>query len=475
MKSTSFNPTEDMKKTFNITEGMFKYANNQCLCPFCFGKFTPLTASFRIAEESVCSKMHYDALTPEEKTDALPYKEADDELYEDFWKKFPGSKPVDPDSRRVSRRPVMHMLLNNHLRGQFIPDKDDFPIGMTDGKGNRSEFRVCPRCHNKLPINFGKHPVKYIAIVGITSSGKTVYLSQFLKGLYNNLIDIGFVQVDGEDEAEEFCRLNPVKKGVRLPIGNVSDKLTFPIVITIKKDERAKSEIYTLVFYDIAGENCVNSDKMKRFGPFIVNADGIIMIVDPGQFPGLLETVGEGEDEAIKPSKVLQAMHRAFVAAKSKEGQFEVPFAVAISKSDKLNIYSEYRNYPSNMFQNIDYSKYTKKGFPYNDYLSITTEVERMLKKEREGEAFVTDVNNRFTKTAFFAFSALNVEPVEKKDEVSGNSYYILEEDPEMVRIEEAFNWLLYQLGILEKSEKGKSNGENKKSKKFLGIFGRNR
>ena len=64
---------------------------------------------------------------------------------------------------------------------------------------------------------------------------------------------------------------------------------------------------------------------------------------------------------------------------------------------------------------------------------------------------------------------------MEKKDEVSGNSYYILEEDPEMVRIEEAFNWLLYQLGILEKSEKGKSNGENKKSKKFLGIFGRNR
>ena len=59
-----------------------------------------------------------------------------------------------------------------------------------------------------------------------------------------------------------------------------------------------------------------------------------------------------------------------------------------------------------------------------------------------------------------------------EKDKESGDIYYVLEEDPETVRIEEPFNWLLYQLGILKKTEKVE---EIQKPKKLLGIFGGNR
>lgn len=473
MKSNSFNPTEEIRKTFNITEDMLKYADKQCLCPFCFGKFTPLTSAFRIAPESVCSKMHYDTLAPEEKEAALPYREANDVIYEDFWKRFPGSEPSDVESKTISRRPVMHMLLENCLRGRFGADKDGFPAEMTDSKGNKSDIRICPHCHNQLPLNFGKHPIKYIAIVGITSSGKTVYLSQFLKGLYDNLTDIGFVQVDGMNDAEKFWKLNLVKKGNGLPMGNATDKLTLPIAITIQ-NERIKNKIYTLVFYDIAGENCVNSDQMKKYGSFIVNADGIIMIVDPDQFPGMLSGTDDIEDDTINPGKVLQAMYHAFVAAKTKEGQCDVPLAVAVSKSDLLRADYKYRNYQSNIFQNIDYSKYRPKGFPYDDYLNITTEVQNLLEKERTGKTFVSAVKNGFVKNDFFAFTALNVKPIEKKNkDIDGAVYYVLEEDPETIRIEESFNWLLYQMGILEKAEKSKSGKEGPKPKKFLGIFGK--
>ena len=76
MKKNNFKPTEEMKNYFNITENMLKYADNQCLCPFCFGKFTPLTTAFRVAQESICSIMHYETLGDKGKEAELPYMEA---------------------------------------------------------------------------------------------------------------------------------------------------------------------------------------------------------------------------------------------------------------------------------------------------------------------------------------------------------------------------------------------------------------
>lgn len=474
---STFNPTEEMRKKFNITDEMLKYADNECLCPYCFGLFRPFTVAFRIAPESVCGAMRYETLMPEEKAEAEPYRERRDIQYDEFWKRFPGSEPSDEESRAMVKRPVMHMLLPEHLRGQFVPDEEGFPVGMIDGKGNKSDARVCPHCHNRLPLNLGKYPVKYIALVGITSSGKTVYLSQLLKNLYINLSDIGYIQVDGLDETENFWRTNLVKKGQKLPTGNVTDKLTPPVAVTIQN--RETREIHTLIFYDIAGENCVNSEQMKKYGPFIVNSDGIIMIVDPGQFPELLDGQGELEEEAANPGKVIQAMYRAFVAAKSIRGQSNVPMAVAISKSDLLKPYFESRNQNSNLFRNINYREYEGKGFPYNDYLNITVEARRLLEQERTGKAFVDAVKNGFEKSDFFAFSALNVKPVAKEEEENGEkyTYYILEEDPEVLRIEEPFNWILYQFGMLEKVEKNKTKeaADKPKGRWLFGLLKNNK
>ncbi|MDE6202283.1 MAG: hypothetical protein K2G19_02270, partial [Lachnospiraceae bacterium] len=268
------------------------------------------------------------------------------------------------------------------------------------------------------------------------------------------LNDIGYIQVDGIDEVEEFCRANLIRKGKKLPAGNAPDKLTLPVAVTIQNKETR--EIHTLIFYDIAGENCVNSEQMKKYGPFIVNSDGIIMIVDPSQFPELLDGQEESEEEAAYPGKVIQAMYRAFVAAKSIKGQSDVPMAVALSKSDLLRPYFANRNRNSNIFRNINYKEYGRKGFPYNDYLNITMETRMLLEQERSGKAFVDAVKNGFGKSDFFAFSALNVKPVAKKEEENGSVYYIIEEDPEVLRIEEPFNWILYQLGMLEKVDKNK-------------------
>ena len=56
-------------------------------------------------------------------------------------------------------------------------------VAAMDDFGKPTYRRVCPYCHNPLPMGFGKHRVKNISIIGITGAGKTVYISQLLKGM----------------------------------------------------------------------------------------------------------------------------------------------------------------------------------------------------------------------------------------------------------------------------------------------------
>ena len=97
--------------------------------------------------------------------------------------------------------------------------------------------------------------------------------------------------------------------------------------------------MYTLVFYDIAGENCVKPRRMKKFGPFIENSDGIILIIDPGQFMGEIQGADEEEQELYKPDKVIGAMCDAFVTSNNKNGQSNIPLAVTLSKGDTMKMY----------------------------------------------------------------------------------------------------------------------------------------
>ena len=43
-----------------------------------------------------------------------------------------------------------------------------------------SGFRVCPRCHHDLPYHAGRSDQSIIAVVGISGSGKTIYLWSLL-------------------------------------------------------------------------------------------------------------------------------------------------------------------------------------------------------------------------------------------------------------------------------------------------------
>ncbi len=435
-----------------------------CKCPFCFKTFTHDKVAFR-AMTAFEQQDLSDEMEEQEKEIMEKYQKEDDELYKNFWNNFPGSEI----NNKYSRYPVIDNNNPKALNGAYKHDASGFVNEVTDEFGRTSDIRICPYCHNNLPFEFGKYPVKYISVVGITSSGKTIYLSQLLKHLGSFFTKAGLTVFGTCDEIDAFLAGHKISKDKPLPQGTVPDGLTPPMVANVK--DNSTQQMYTLVFYDIAGENCVKPHKMKKFGPFIKNSNGIILIIDPGQFMGEIQDAEGEEQELYQPDRVIAAMCDAFVTSSNKNGQSGIPLAVTLSKGDTMkNILS----YSSNIFNNIDYSLYENNRFPYDEFRSTDIEVWHLVQELDKDKALILKniLEQSFPGHLFFIVSSLNTEPYKVKDE-DDKEHYKIDEEPETVRVEEPLFWILDKIGI--GTNTGKTNrkkpGKDNDTKPG-GIFG---
>ncbi len=414
-----------------------------CKCPFCFMQFSPQKAAFKAM--TVFTEQDFSAGMGEEETQLKKgYALESDPVYESFWARYPNSEPENV----YKDYPVIDNLSDRFLNGRYEMDSGGFINRAVDAFGVTTKVRICPHCHNVLPFEFGKYPVKYLSVVGITSSGKTVYLSQLLRQIEIFFVKAGLTVVGTYDEVERFLEYYKVQKNIPLPRGNAADGLP-PLALNVKCNRT--QQIYTLVFYDIAGENCVRPEQMEKYGPFIQNSDGILLLIDPEQFLGGPAQDGNAQREAHSPDKVIAAMWNAFVTADNKEGRSRIPLAVTLSKSDTQTDVLDYR---SALFSNINYQAYEDHEIPRKDFAATGMEVRRLLTQinRNQTEILCNKLNECFPVHAFFAVSALNAMPQEKEgsyDQVC----YMPDEEPETVRVEEPVFWVLYQLGVLQVKE----------------------
>ena len=112
---------------------------------------------------------------------------------------------------------------------KLITDADGFVVKCIDILGHESSSRVCPNCHNPLPLSYGKKPVKMISIIGVTGSGKTVYISQLLKHIDEDVNKAGLAAFYLSPNESDFVEHNKVAKNVPLPDATTPGMLSQPI------------------------------------------------------------------------------------------------------------------------------------------------------------------------------------------------------------------------------------------------------
>ena len=455
---------------------VFKY--DEITCPYCHGEFSHRDVHFRmetffedeedlnedgktLAEIKRMPEGPAKARLQEQVGRNYPFLCGPDEKYERFWEDFGGTteEAYGPDKKipiHPSQLPVLdpsdseHQLVLNPQRSSgggsredfFLYDGDGMVMGVEDVHGKKTGRRLCPHCHNPLPTGYGKHETKFISIIGITQSGKTVYLSQLLKYMskYVNFVDL--TSYFTSEHEPGFIDSNPVKYGSDLPRPTVPEKLSQPMYYDLVQNVAGNLlKTDTIVLYDIAGENCASAKGMGTFGRFVTKSDGIILLLDPGQL-GLAETaISDSGERATNLITVFNTIHGAFQERKS-DGKLLVPVAVCISKSDMIS-----GILPTECRGDITPVVHPSSGDPIRKFNATAyNPLEKLLADQMRhgaGQEVHGALRRGYKHFNYFAFSATGCA-VEKMD---GLSYP--KAPPVPLRIAEPLLWLFYKFGYI--------------------------
>lgn len=358
----------------------------------------------------------------------------------DFWKDRGGSSGyvtvnrnwdyphLDPQNKDIFNKMVSKNPVGSLVPGEdgFVRDRDGFITHVLDQHTHTAQpaTRICPGCHNPLPTaDYGKYPVKFISVVGITGAGKTVFLNQLLTRFDDVIHGTGFIK--GAHNLDAIGE--SVAPGFALPAATDDKIMRHPLAVTLLKVDQRGQETdgsMTLVFYDIAGENCVskNGDQdllraKATIGEFIAKCDGLIFLLDPEQIPSF----AEGDVRPNNISNVVAVMSNIRTLMNTDLPNWNsIPVAVCLAKSDKLNNKSQIPNSDA-MFSWPDRQI---KGFHRDQNFQISQSLKTFL--EQNAGAVVSPLHS-FPRKAFFAVSAITCG-VESRFEKYKNQY-ILDND----------------------------------------------
>ena len=454
-------------------------------CPYCFEKFFHTDVHFRMEtyfDENELNDQSYSEsevlrMAESPRKQALlaqirkrkPFLRRDDPQYTEFWEVFgktterttgvdkklpfpvyqlPILDPGSAEAQDVLK--VQRPSVNGERSKQdyFIYDGDGMVVAIEDicSSHPRTTYRrLCPKCHNPLPLGFGKHPLKFISVIGVTGAGKTVYISQMLKNMNRYASYVDMAAFFTSDHEINFVEDNPVEVGKPLPRPTMQGQLAQPMFYDlVQTTANGQVRTDTIIIYDIAGESCQNAADMQKYGEFVTKSDGIILLVDPSQLDLVVGgKLGENVRSA-EPERVINTIYNAFVEKNSHELQ-DIPIAVCISKSDSFqeilpDVASRDINPVVDGFSDENLPK-----FNASEYNQLQPEIMRLMRNN----PLVTSLKNKYRNFNFFIFSATGcaVEDRVLPGEMQARSYPVAPPIPR--RIAEPLLWLFYKFGYI--------------------------
>lgn len=437
------------------------------ICPYCFEQFEDDQVHFRMetvfSEEKLDPKnegrtkgeIEVDRRFPSDEIKAQiaeysrreAFLKQEDPLYESFWQEFGGTTEKSSVSRdgKVPKvmpyqRPVFDPFNPQHTVYFGEPNKPSDVVnesGMVyaavDCFGRKTQRRVCPRCHNPLPGAYGKYPVKFVSVIGITGAGKTVYLSQLCKYISDQISNFNITSNPTSIYAREYLESNPVLMGKELPVGSPPEQLLQPLCFDLVYRRDGVEMYHTIVFYDIAGENCVDPERMQGFGRFVEHSNGIILLIDPDQF--------SGKFDGTQPVKVLETIFTVFQNHNADQVR-NLPIAVCISKGDKIAMEMIQQNLNDIQFLQDNYG-YFQPRFNTDDYNPIHDAINSFV--QRNNSNLHVRMRILYDNYNYFIFSAIGTSTVK----IDGTDLDTPAGPPIPKRIMEPVVWLLYKFKFI--------------------------
>lgn len=265
----------------------------------------------------------------------------------------PGKSPCTPreDAERRNRT------------GYASPAMPTFPAAERTNRGRRAwcpddgsetSFRACPACHTPLLASLVDSPSPLIGMIGGTGSGKTVYLTVLSHQLTNVIrkqfdADVHLVgdQQAGTDSIQAWLQNyeDALFKDHRLfePTPPALNGRRVPLVLEWRQPRRRFGRLaYSttiLSFCDAAGEDLISQENAHRQA-YLAAADGLIVLLDGWQLPGVADQIEVPRAERTAQSliNVLTTITNVLRAEYtiSSRARIQVPLAVVVSKFDAI-------------------------------------------------------------------------------------------------------------------------------------------
>ena len=435
-------------------------------CPYCFAEFSHKDVHFRMETIKTPSRSLQDielmSDSPErarlmaEYNAAMMFAKKDDPQYEAFWSKYEDVKTERTTNSEwekfgceVYQLPIINpntsegkkVLRTNAAGDCFIYDADGMVTAVEDIYGKQTRRRVCPRCHNPIPLQYGKKKTKFLSVIGVTGAGKTVYISQILTYMSKYVSYVGMASNFCDDHVNNFIKDNPVKLNQPLPPSTQKGVLPQPMVYDLTQimpDRSVKTD--TIVIYDIAGETCQDAEAMINYGEFVTKSDGIILLVDPSQLNiNVNYDLDEESKKSSEPQIVLNTIHTVFTDIKSTE-LCNIPLAVCIPKSDMFEtmLPAEGRR---DITPIIDtFSELKKPLFNATEYNILEPKIKSIVIDELK-----TALRTQYSDYNFFVFSATGCDVAKNE-----NGQFCPVMPPIPRRIAEPLLWMFKKFGYIK-------------------------
>lgn len=431
---------------------------SEITCPYCCEHFQPTRMVFRLRKS-------LKAETPVEGEDdkwkvggrSSGAKKIIDENLKRYYMNFESmdektadqNASFDAEAIEINFADMMNDISDYN---QKMYEEHKFVLELTY-KGQRLTQRLCPYCHMELIPNAGLYDMKIIAMYGDTNAGKTVYLNileAVLRGDPRLNTDISAFQgsmfFQGNDKELELHdkNYNLLLGKHRLPEATKGGIIVKPQVFRYcykTADKPNEDKNLLIVFRDIPGEDIRSAEKLHRYGFYLKNADGIVVLIDATKLTQVIPYL-HADDSQIGNLNVSQALGNLsdLLTVITGGNKINTPTAVVLAKADVLSRVLQNDN--AHIFEDINSSNANNIHVSHLDRKEIKKlngHVKGILGNLHETNTIINPVEYCFSDYSYFAISALGEDP--KKD---SEGQYVTEIRP--MRVAEPLYWILAKL-----------------------------